>query len=151
MRFALVCGIKTEASKGARGICPSCGLELIAKCGTVKVNHWAHKGTRNCDPWWENETEWHRLWKNNFPAEWQEIPLPDARTGEKHIADVRTSHGLIIEFQYSHLDPQERTSRELFYKTMVWIVDGTRCKRDYPRFLKKGKTIYVLLINKDIS
>lgn len=85
---------------------------------------------------WENETEWHRTWKNNFPNEWQEILLPDEKTGEKHIADVRTKHGLVIEFQHSHIDSQERISRENFYKNMVWIVDGTRLKRDYPRFVK---------------
>jgi hypothetical protein len=40
----------------------------------------------------------------------------------------------VIEFQHSHLDPQERTKRERFYGNMVWVVDGTRLKRDYPRF-----------------
>jgi hypothetical protein len=139
MKFALVCGKRTEAIKGAQGICPGCGSGLVARCGTIKVNHWAHKGNRNCDPWWEPETEWHRSWKNNFPAEWQEIVLHDEHTNEKHIADVRTSYGFVIEFQHSHIDPEERTSRENFYKNMVWIVDGTRLKRDYPRFLK-GKS-----------
>jgi competence protein CoiA len=136
MRIAHVCGKRTEASKGARGECPSCGSDVIAKCGQVKVNHWAHIGKRNCDSWWEKETEWHRAWKNNFPIEWQEIPMPDELTSEKHIADVRTSHDLIIEFQHSHIDPEERYSREKFYQNMVWVVDGTRLKRDYPRFLK---------------
>lgn len=60
----------------------------------------------------------------------------DEQTGEKHIADVRTSHGLVIEFQHSRIDPQERTSRERFYGNMIWVVDGTRLKGDYPRFLK---------------
>lgn len=136
MKFALVDGNKTEATKGAKGICPVCSSELIAKCGEVKINHWAHKSIRNCDLWWERETEWHRSWKNNFPVEWQERILTDERTGEKHIADVRTTHGLVIEFQHSYIDPQERTTRENFYKNMVWIVDGTRLKGDYPRFLK---------------
>jgi len=49
---------------------------------------------------------------------------------------VRTQHGLVIEFQHSHLDPGERTERERFYRNMLWIVDGTRLQRDYPRFLK---------------
>jgi hypothetical protein len=137
MKFALIDGNKTEATKGAKGLCPSCGSELIAKCGEVKINHWAHKSIRSCDPWWESETEWHRSWKNNFPDDWQEIALPDVQTGEKHIADVRTIHGLVIEFQHSHIDPKELTSRENFYKKMVWVVDGTRLKRDYPRFLKE--------------
>ncbi|WP_425595275.1 competence protein CoiA family protein [Pseudophaeobacter arcticus] len=42
-----------------RGECPYCGSEMIARCGQVKVHHWAHKSTENCDPWWENETNWH--------------------------------------------------------------------------------------------
>ena len=53
-------------------------------------------------------------------------------------ADVRTPHGLVIEFQHSHLDPLERAARERFYRNMVWVVDGTRLQRDYPRF-NKGK------------
>jgi competence CoiA-like predicted nuclease len=136
MKFALVDNKRIEANKGAKGICPYCGSELTARCGQIRINHWAHKKDSNCDPWWEPETEWHRLWKNYYPNDWQEIPLSDIQTGEKHIADVRTSHGLVIELQHSHLDPQERISRERFYKHMVWIVDGTRLKRDYPRFLK---------------
>lgn len=139
MKYALVNNTKTEATKGVKGICPICDSELIAKCGERKINHWAHKGTRNCDPWWETETEWHRTWKNNYPAEWQETILFEEQTGEKHIADVRTVHNLIIEFQHSHINPQERTSREKFYKNMVWIVDGTRLQWDYPRFVKGFK------------
>jgi len=101
----------------------------------------AHKGSRTCDSWWENETEWHRLWKNNFSTEWQECILFDQQTGEKHIADIRTDQGLVIEFQHSHINPNERVQRENFYKNMIWIVDGTRLKRDYPRFLK-GKEYF---------
>src|SRR6218665_297072 len=142
MKFALVDNTKTTATKGAKGICPNCGSELIAKCGDVKMNHWAHRGIRNCDPWWEPESEWHRTWKNNYPDDWQEISLLDERTGEKHIADVRTAHNLVVEFQHSYIDPQERTSREQFYRNMVWIVDGTRLKRDYPRFLKGKKNCF---------
>jgi competence protein CoiA len=52
------------------------------------------------------------------------------------MADVRTEHGLVIEFQHSHINPRERTSRENFYKSIVWIADGTRLKSDIPRFLK---------------
>lgn len=151
MKYALVNQIKAEAQKGAKGICPSCGSELIAKCGDQKINHWAHKGNRNCDPWWEPETEWHRSWKNNFDVEWQEVSLTDENTGERHIADVRTAHNLVIEFQHSSIIPEERQSREKFYKEMVWVVDGTRLKRDKPRFLKwmqyyhiKNKYLYTI-------
>jgi competence protein CoiA len=136
MKFALIDNIRTEAITGGKGICPICGSELIAKCGSLKINHWAHKAIRNCDAWWENETEWHRQWKSNFPDTWQEVIMHDEQTKEKHIADVRTDHGLVVEFQHSAIKPQERIARERFYKNIVWIADGTRLERDYPRFLK---------------
>lgn len=140
MRFALINDKSTEAMPGlVNAVCPGCGAPVIAKCGTQKVHHWAHQNMRMCDRWWETETEWHRAWKNKFPFEWQEIFLPDEQTGEKHIADVRTEHGLVIEFQHSFINPDERTSREKFYKNMVWVVDGTRLTRDFPRFIKGGK------------
>lgn len=135
MKYALVNNEKREAEKGLLGICPSCSSELIARCGQVKVNHWSHKKAPLCDPWWENETEWHRSWKNLYPVDCQEVVLFDASTKEKHIADVQTKDGLVIEFQHSKLDPLERMSREKFYKKMVWVVDGTRLKGDYKRFL----------------
>lgn len=103
MKFALIDSTETIATKEAKGICPNCGSELIAKCGDIKLNHWAHKGSRNCDSWWENETDWHRSWKDNFSTDWQEIILSDEITGEKHIADIRTAHELVIEFQHSHI------------------------------------------------
>lgn len=136
MKYALIGNTKIEATKGAKGTCPVCGSELIAKCGPDRMNHWAHKGTRNCDPWWENETEWHRAWKSNFPSDWQEVIHTDKKTGEKHIADVCTPSGFVIEFQHSFLNAEERTKREQFYKNLIWVIDGTRLKKDYSRFIK---------------
>jgi competence CoiA-like predicted nuclease len=133
MKFAIINGNKVEAYRGAKGICPSCGSELIAKCGEVKINHWAHKGNRNCDLWWENETEWHRQWKNQFPKEWQEIVHFDEK-GEKHIADVKTKNGWVLEFQHSYIKPEERNYRNAFYSKLVWIIDGLRRKTDRIQF-----------------
>jgi competence protein CoiA len=138
MKFALAGDQRVEAYADGRGTCPFCSGEVIAKCGTQRVAHWAHRGIRECDSWAEKETDWHRAWKNNFPVECQEFIQHDGQSGEKHIADVRTPYGFVIEFQHSHLDPQERDARERFYRNMVWVVDGTRLKRDYPRF-KNGK------------
>lgn len=136
MHFALINNNRVEAQPKLQGICSCCSKPVIAKCGTKKNWHWAHKSKTGCDNWWEPETEWHRTWKNNYPADWQEMTLLNKRTDEKHIADVHTVHNLVIEFQHSHIEPQERTLREQFYKNMVWVVDGTRLKRDYPRFLR---------------
>lgn len=91
-----------------------------------------------CDPWWENETEWHRAWKGHFPKECQEV-IHTAVNDEKHIADVKTGQSYVIEFQHSHLASQERIIREAFYQNMVWVIDSTRLKKDYPRFLEARK------------
>ena len=135
MNIAIINGKRTTAFSGGKAACPFCDAPVIAKCGPQRVDHWAHKGSKSCNLGKENETEWHRSWKNKFPPEFQEFIQYDS-AGEKHIADVRTTHGLVIEFQHSHLDPKERDARERFYKNMVWVVDGTRLKRDYPRFQK---------------
>lgn len=136
MKYAIVNGEKTEAFKGGKGICPNCGSELLARCGDVKINHWSHKGTKNCDSWWENETEWHRKWKDQFPKEWQEVVHFDDK-GEKHIADVRTKTNWIIEFQHSYIKPEEQKSRNDFYSKLVWVIDGLRRKTDRVQFQKK--------------
>lgn len=134
MKFSLVNGQKAEPQPGLKGVCINCQSETIAKCGQVKLWHWAHKSKLKCDSWWENETEWHRAWKNKFPVEWQEVVHVDGNTNEKHIADIKTDAGLVIEFQHSAITSQEMQSREAFYQNMVWVVDGARLKRDFPRF-----------------
>jgi hypothetical protein len=137
VRFAIVDGQRGEAQPKQRGICQACGDEVIAKCGRVKVWHWAHKGRLSCDPWWENETEWHRKWKAQFPPDWQEQVATDPITGERHIADVRIPYGLVIEFQHSTIAPAEIAAREKFYGNMIWIVDGDRGTLD-PAYFKMG-------------
>lgn len=135
MRFALVDGKRREAEPHLSGECVGCGSGVIAKCGEIRVHHWAHRGRRRCDPWWETETEWHRDWKGRFPDEWQEI-IHNAEDGERHIADVRTGHDWVIEFQHSFIKPEERRSREAFYAKMMWVVDGTRRRRDESQFVR---------------
>ena len=134
MLIAEINGNRTAATKGAKGICPFCKSEVVAKCGEQRIAHWAHKSVQECDTWHDAETEWHRMWKNRFPQEWQESIKYDDKTGEKHIADVCTENGFVLEFQHSAIKPEERRSREAFYKNMNWIVDGTRLKNDYKRF-----------------
>lgn len=135
MKFALVDGRRQEAEPKLSGKCPACDHPMIAKCGEVKDWHWAHQRGRFCDLWWENETKWHRGWKDQFPVNWQEI-VYRAEDGEKHIADVRTDHGWVIEFQHSYIKPEERRSRDVFYQKLVWVVDATRRKTDAAQFRK---------------
>lgn len=123
MQYAFVDGDRRQAFVGGRGLCPTCGAAMIAKCGPRILHHWAHAGRRNCDPWWENETEWHREWKNLFPESWREIShvAPD---GEIHRADIKTPTGIVIEVQHSAMTDLERQSREAFYGNLVWVIDG---------------------------
>lgn len=142
MHLALVNDVRTPPSPKMVGTCPICGDPVLAKCGTMRVHHWAHRGTRACDAWWERELQWHRDWKNQFPIAWQES-IRRAHDGQKHVADVRTEAGLVLEFQHSAIHPSERTAREAFYGNMVWVVDGTRLVRDRPRFIEnKGLLVW---------
>jgi competence protein CoiA len=96
------------------------------------VWHWACKSRTNCDRWWEPEAEWHRGWKNRFSDSWQEVVLPDPHTGERHVADVQTASGLVIEFQRSSIHSDEMQARETFYGNMIWVLDG--CQNDADKY-----------------
>lgn len=129
MKYALQSDKRIEATPKATGVCPCCGTQMIPKCGNRKVWHWAHKTKLTCDHWWENETQWHRDWKNQFPVEWQEV-VHFAEDGEKHIADVKTNRELVIEFQNSYLKREEIEARSNFYQDIIWVVNSQRLKTD---------------------
>ena len=129
MKFALRGDERVEPSPKQTAYCTCCGSEMIAKCGNVKVWHWAHKTKKLCDHWWENETPWHRTWKNQFPIDWQEV-IHFADDGEKHIADLKTPSGLVIEFQHSRIKPEEIHERSKFYQNIVWVVDAQKFKKE---------------------
>ena len=124
MRFALVDGNRTEPLSGLAGHCPVCDREMTPKCGRYVRWHWAHKRRSGCDPWHEPETEWHLMWKDCFPKNNQEVVHIDNGTGERHIADVKSASGLVVEVQHSPIAQRELLSREAFYGDMIWIVDA---------------------------
>lgn len=139
-KFAIVDGERREAQPGLTAKCPICESPVVAKCGKIRVWHWAHRGKLICDPWWENKTEWHRAWQGLFPIDWQEVPH-QAENGDKHFADVKTDQGWVLEFQHSNISPEERQSRNAFYQKIVWVVNGKRRIRDVSKFseeLKRG-------------
>lgn len=108
---------KTLAKPGARGECPCCGGELIAKCGEIVSWHWAHINA-DCDPWSEPETDWHIMWKNCFPVECQEVVVGN------HRADVLLGDHT-IEFQHSPISANEIREREDHYARLTWVIDGS--------------------------
>jgi len=149
MKFAVIEGERREARPGLSAKCPACGDAMIAKCGPHVVWHWAHRRRRTCDRWWESETEWHRAWKDQFPEHWQEV-IHRSENGEKHIADVKTESGVVLEFQHSLLRRDERESREIFHPKMVWVVNGRRRKRDMAQFSASLRAAIVVNLERKI-
>lgn len=124
MKFAIVNNLRTLAKPKLVGKCICCREPVRAYCGNIRVHHWKHVSTQQCDPWYENETEWHRKWKDHFNIDQQEVVMFDKQTGEKHIADIYIeSRDLVLEFQHSPIEIKEIKSRQNFYKRMIWILD----------------------------
>lgn len=128
MEFSNVDGQRRLAEAGLKGVCDLCGVDTIPKCGNIRIHHWAHRRGHQCDPWWENETEWHRKWKREFPEDCREVTVTSSG-GERHRADVKTVSGRVLEFQHSPIKLNERLAREAFYEEMVWVIDGLRLER----------------------
>ncbi len=124
MKFAIVDGIRCTAKPKLLGKCICCNNTVRSYCGKERVHHWKHITAKECDPWYEGETEWHRNWKGNFNHIYQEVVKYDDLSGEKHIADIYIEQkDLVIEFQHSPISIEEIQSRELFYKRMIWVIN----------------------------
>ena len=49
---------------------------------------------------------------------------------------ISSEKGYYIEVQHSSISDEEKTDRERFYKDLVWVIDGSRRKRDYKKFFQ---------------
>jgi competence protein CoiA len=131
MQYSIVNGQRTEAKPNLLGLCICCNKPTYSACGKFISWHWRHKNLKDCDNWWEAETEWHREWKLKFPEHWREVIQYDNFHQEKHIADVKTDKGVVLEFQNSPITIDELKSRENFYDKMIWIVNGLGFKDNF--------------------
>lgn len=52
-------------------------------------------------------------------------------SGEKHVADVKTATGAVLEFQNSPMPPNELRAREHFYGNMLWVVNGSPFREQF--------------------
>lgn len=130
MQYALIDGERVEATPNARGTCPFCEADMHAKCGDINIHHWAHVKNENCDSWYEPESSWHREWKLLFPKEQTEVIIK--KEGIRHIADICTASGLVIELQNSPILSSVIYKRELFYgEKMLWIINGNPFKDNF--------------------
>ncbi|RDC57905.1 competence protein [Pedobacter chinensis] len=128
MQYALLNGERIHAIKGKSAICIGCGQKVFAKCGSIKIHHWAHAFLANCDSWWESETIWHREWKEKFPEHFREVNFYDDQLCQFHRADIHTQAGVTIELQNSPIPFNELQSREQFYSKLIWVVNGLKFK-----------------------
>jgi Competence protein CoiA-like family len=132
-------GNRIEATPAGRGRCPQCGAVTIAKCGEIVMRHWAHEMNRECDPWSEPETVWHRGWKEEFPADQREIVIGP------HRADVIVGR-TAIEFQHRSLASAHARDREEFYQAqvggIVWVFDAHRYWQNI-NFTKKYRVHWI--------
>ena len=130
MRIAIQDGNRTMATPAQKADCPTCGSQVISKCGEIKVWHWAHSSL-DCDTWSEPESQWHIDWKERFPTDWQEVTIG------KHRADVKTPKG-VIEFQASSISSYDVRAREDHYQNMVWVLKGSNFKENLEFTKQKG-------------
>lgn len=115
--------------KGATATCPLCSSSVRAYCGEINIHHWRHVSLSLCDTWKESESEWHRNWKNKFPKEWQEVIIDDGF--ERHIADIKTPGGLVLELQNSSISSVTIKIREQFYDNIVWLINADNFKDNF--------------------
>ena len=111
--------LRQKPTPNSKSTCPNCKTSLIAKCGSIKIWHWAHESLKECDGWYEPITQWHLDWQALVPEELTEVIIGH------HIADIKLPTGKVIEIQHSNLPVEVVAEREAFYGNMVWIFDGT--------------------------
>ena len=146
MNFALYENQKVSAEEYKKSDnldlrCPCCNSEVVAKQGEINIWHFAHKVKNRCSEWFKPMTEWHSNWQKCFPNECREVIHKCEKTGEKHIADIKTNSGIVIEFQHSSISSKEIKAREEFYgEKMIWVLDGNSFNIEFKNGFKFEKT-----------
>lgn len=129
MIYALVDGVKSLANdSGEGGFCIGCGSPVVGKCGSIKINHWAHKVGDDCVASYDSMSQWHIDSQNMFPIENQEVYVD----GGSNRADVFSPSGYVIEFQNSPISFDNIVSREVAYSSdagfskngLIWVFNG---------------------------
>ncbi len=113
---------RIRPAKGLTALCELCSEELVPVCGDINIHHWRHRKITDCDPWNENETDWHRNWKRQFPNDWLEVVIK--KNFSIHRADIKTKAGLVVELQNSSISQSDILDRELFYGNMIWLINA---------------------------
>ncbi len=133
------------ATPATRGRFPTCGGELIARCGEINVWHWGHEAEAECGRWNEPDTSWHIAWKQLMPPDSVEVVID--RNGERHCADIVHPSGRVLLLQATPISPADIRARENFYgkNRMLWLFDLREAAAEGPsgpRLQLRAKTGY---------
>jgi hypothetical protein len=165
VQFALKEDLRAEAAvTGDRAVCPLCRAVVIAKCGRIKIHHWAHEAGADCDTWSEPMTQWHLDWQGCWPERQREWPIgphrADVLTVLKEPMPWLVQRGiwhylgntgiglqaggpLVVEFQHSHLPADGIAERETYYgkhaRQMIWVWDCRKPFGDRRLYLGSGR------------
>lgn len=129
MLFASKGGELIRAAPRSSGVvCPNCKKDVIPKCGSIKIWHWAHKADE-CIYNKEPETQWHLEWKYRALKLGLEIEK-DVLGERKHIADIyNPKTNKVIEIQHSPISIDDVRDRCTYYSindiNLEWIFDRT--------------------------
>lgn len=125
------------------------GHPVIAKRGTIKVHHYAHKSNSGCSCG-DGKTDWHIKWQDRAIKDAQEVRMIDGN--KLHIADtcinthINGYKGYVIEYQHSDMTEAVMREREQFYNKqgyhLVWVFDTH--KWEYKVLTRKGSSISLM-------
>jgi len=110
--------------------CPFCGMEMIPKCGVIKIWHWAHKQScPNCE--YVSETEWHINLKKIALDSGCDI---EVRLG-KNIADVFVpKQNRVVELQNSSITGDEIiTCTQNLIECIILNLPPSKINKNYVR------------------
>ncbi len=129
-----------DGSKNTAAWCPCCGKPMVARVGTERRPHWAHKSAERCDEWWEVESEWHIEWRKRFldaakPNVKIEVEHVLEKDGSRHFSDVRIDDRLSIILRRARMDDAMKSERLSFFGDLIWLVQAKNS--EYNRLIRQ--------------
>lgn len=128
MKYALVNGKKIhirDVDKGTIGNDIWFPDYKVKACKGHFMQYWKYVDAKPSLPeGYENETEWHALWKDKVKPEYCEVICGD---NNEHRADIKTDE-FVIEIQKSPISYEAAEERTRFYKDLtekrlIWIIN----------------------------
>ena len=126
--------VPDEIAERGHYICLLCGSDLIAKKGTKRMHHFAHRSATECDDWATGMTEWHLMGQRILEGRGAKLETPFANIdnrGHRHRLDALMTdgdgHRKGFELQHSPMGRDMFDVRNRFYldelDELIWVFD----------------------------